>query len=210
MRFSTLSIVSMAAVAAAFPSGSDHHFLGKRASCESTTKVEFHFNDTSIGTLESCTTDVTNRGGDASAVTKFRQRDNTPCVSGPLTEYVVIPGDTLEKIALQFNSGVCNIASVNRLSNPDFILAGQTLVVPTEVCPAEVDNQSCRTAAGTATCVRPGPGVSNTYTIVAGDTFFLVSSRLGITLDSLVAANPGVNPGALQIGQVINVPICPS
>lgn len=206
MRFTVLSIISMAALATAFPSGSGRNFLAKRSSCESTTTVEFHFNDTTIGTMDSCTTDVTNRGGDA--VPKFRRDDNTTCVSGPSTNYTVVSGDTLEKIALQFDSGVCNIASANGLTNPDFILAGQVLVIPTEVCEAEVDNQSCRTAAGTATCVDASAGVSDTYTIVSGDTFFLVSSRLGITLDSLVAANPGVDASALEVGQVINIPIC--
>lgn len=206
MRFTVFSIVSMAALATAFPSGSGHNFFAKRSSCETTTKVEFHFNDTTIGTLDSCTTDVTNRGGDA--VPKFRRDDNTTCINGPSTNYTVVSGDTLEKIALQFDSGVCNIAAANGLTNPDFILAGQNLIVPTEVCEAEVDNQSCRTSAGTATCVDASAGVSDTYTIVSGDTFFLISSNLGITLDSLVAANPGVDASALEIGQVINIPIC--
>lgn len=206
MRFTILPVVCMAALAAALPSGSDSKFLTKRSSCEAKAKVEFHFNDTTIGTLDSCTTDVTNRGGDS--LPKLRRDDNTTCVDGPSTNYTVVSGDTLEKIALQFDSGVCNIAAANGLTNPDFILAGQVLVIPTEVCEAEVDNQSCRTAAGTATCVAASAGVSDTYTIVSGDTFFLISSRLGITLDSLVAANPDVDAGALQIGQVINIPIC--
>ena len=139
---------------------------------------------------------------------KLRRDDNTTCVDGPSTNYTVVSGDTLEKIALQFDSGVCNIAAANGLTNPDFILAGQVLIIPTEVCEAEVDNQSCRTAAGTATCVDASAGVSDTYTIVSGDTFFLISSRLGITLDSLVAANPDVDASALEVGQVINIPIC--
>jgi LysM repeat protein len=206
MRFTVFSIISMAALATAFPSGSGHNFLAKRSSCETSTEVEFHFNDTTIGTLDSCTTDVTNRGSDA--VPKFRRSDNTTCINGPSTNYTVASGDTLEKIALQFDSGVCNIATANGLTNPDFILAGQVLLVPTEVCEAEVDNQSCRTAAGTATCVDASAGVSDTYTIVSGDTFFLISSNLGITLDSLVAANLGVDASALEIGQVINIPIC--
>lgn len=209
MRCTILPVVAMAALAVAFPSGSGSNFLAKRSSCEATTKVEFHFNDTTIGTLDSCTKDVTNRGGDA--LPKLRRDDNTTaCVDGPSTNYTVVSGDTLEKIALQFDSGVCNIAAANGLTNPDFILAGQVLVVPTEVCEAEVDNQSCRTAAGTATCVSASAGVSDTYTIVSGDTFFLISSRLGITLDSLVAANPDVDASALEIGQVINIPVCSS
>ncbi|KAI3395330.1 hypothetical protein diail_1443 [Diaporthe ilicicola] len=211
MRFTIFSIVSMAALAAGFPSGSGLNFLAaKRSSCATTNAVEFHFNDTSIGTMKSCTTDVTNRGSDSLPTLRRDTDTNTTCVDGPRTNYTVMSKDTLEKIALQFDSGVCNIAKANGLSNPDFIIADQVLIIPTGVCKAEVDNQSCRTAAGTATCVPASATVSSTYSVRSGDTFFLISSRLGITLDSLVAANPGVNAGDLKIGQVINIPICTS
>ncbi|KAL8788705.1 MAG: hypothetical protein Q9213_001519 [Squamulea squamosa] len=44
------------------------------------------------------------------------------------------------------------------------------------------------------------------YTIQSGDTFWAIAQRLGISVDALQAANPGVNPTALQVGQVINLP----
>lgn len=44
------------------------------------------------------------------------------------------------------------------------------------------------------------------YTVKAGDSFFLIARTFGISLDSLLAANPGVNPDRLFIGQVICVP----
>lgn len=44
------------------------------------------------------------------------------------------------------------------------------------------------------------------YTIKAGDTFYLIARTFGISLDSLLAANPGVNPDRLFIGEVICVP----
>ena len=44
------------------------------------------------------------------------------------------------------------------------------------------------------------------YTIKAGDTFYLIARTFGISLDSLIAANPSVNPDRLFIGQVICVP----
>lgn len=44
------------------------------------------------------------------------------------------------------------------------------------------------------------------YTIKAGDTFYLIARTYGISLDSLLAANPGVNPDRLFIGQVICIP----
>jgi len=44
------------------------------------------------------------------------------------------------------------------------------------------------------------------YTIKAGDTFFEIAKRLGISVDALQAANPGVNATTLKVGQVINLP----
>ncbi|WFA08341.1 LysM peptidoglycan-binding domain-containing protein [Tissierella sp. Yu-01] len=44
------------------------------------------------------------------------------------------------------------------------------------------------------------------YTIKAGDTFYLIARTYGISVDALLAANPGVNPDRLFIGQVICVP----
>lgn len=44
------------------------------------------------------------------------------------------------------------------------------------------------------------------YTIKAGDTFFQIARTFGISLNALIAANPGVDPNRLFIGQVICVP----
>jgi len=61
------------------------------------------------------------------------------------------------------------------------------------------------TASGDAapTAATPDDGV---YTIQSGDTFSKIASRLGISLDALMRANPGVNPSRLQIGQKIVLP----
>lgn len=45
-----------------------------------------------------------------------------------------------------------------------------------------------------------------TYTIQEGDTLLGVALRYGLALEQLIAANPGVNPRALSIGQQIYIP----
>lgn len=45
-----------------------------------------------------------------------------------------------------------------------------------------------------------------TVTVTAGDTLYTIARQEGIPLSRLTAANPGVNPLNLQIGEVLDVP----
>ncbi len=47
---------------------------------------------------------------------------------------------------------------------------------------------------------------AGTYTIRSGDTLWHVASRLGVSLDDLLAVNPELDPRRLRPGMVINVP----
>lgn len=44
------------------------------------------------------------------------------------------------------------------------------------------------------------------HTVVAGDTIWNIAQRFGVTVDDIVAANPGIVPENLLIGSVIRVP----
>ncbi|GKT44568.1 intracellular hyphae protein 1 [Colletotrichum spaethianum] len=58
----------------------------------------------------------------------------------------VVKGDTLGQIAKLFNSGICDIAKLNKIQDPDFIVVGQVLQVPINV--AAPDNNSCINRGG--------------------------------------------------------------
>ncbi|KAK7532170.1 extracellular protein 6 [Phyllosticta citribraziliensis] len=120
--------------------------------------------------------------------------------------YVIPQGDTLTKIAEKFNRGICDIAKFNNISNPDYILAGATLIIPPQVC--FPDSTSCiSTVVPTATCINGGPGF---YIIQSGDTLGALARAFNITLDALTGANKAniPNPDVVNIGQVVNIPIC--
>lgn len=62
----------------------------------------------------------------------------TPQPPGPPTgtvTYVVQPGDTLSKIARQFNTTVQAIVQANNIANPNLIFVGQVLLIPTSTVP---------------------------------------------------------------------------
>lgn len=44
------------------------------------------------------------------------------------------------------------------------------------------------------------------YTVKAGDTLFSIAQSHGTTLEKLQAANPGVDPKKLQVGQALKLP----
>ena len=57
-----------------------------------------------------------------------------------------------------------------------------------------------RTDAPTAT-----PPVT-AYTVVEGDTLWDIAVRFGLSLDTLIAANPQINPDLLSLGMTLNIP----
>jgi g-D-glutamyl-meso-diaminopimelate peptidase len=96
--------------------------------------------------------------------------------------YVVQRGDTLYRIARRYRMNVTALLSANpQLQEQAYIYAGQVIQIP--VMPA------------------------STYVIQAGDSFYEISRRFNISLADLSAANPGVDPRRLRIGQTIVLPL---
>lgn len=111
-------------------------------------------------------------------------RQGPPCPGG--TIYTIIPGDSYFGLARRFNTTVAAITAANPGVNPQNLQIGQQICIP--VAPP-----------------RPCPG-GFLYTIKAGDTYFSIAQRFGTVVPALVAANPGVDPNRLAIGQQICVP----
>jgi LysM repeat protein len=111
------------------------------------------------------------------------------CPSGSVS-YVIRPGDTFYTIAQRLRTTVAAITALNPGVNPNQLQVGQSICVP---------------AAGPGPSPGSCPG-GTLYTIQAGDTFYALASRFGVTLQALIAANPGVDPNRLVIGQQICIP----
>jgi LysM repeat protein len=105
------------------------------------------------------------------------------------TSYVVQSGDTLSGIALRFGTDVATLVRLNRLANPDVVLAGTTLVVPTPVVRAPA----------------PAPRAV-LYSVKAGDTIWDIAVRTGTTVDALLAANHLDPDARIRPGQVLALP----
>ena len=101
--------------------------------------------------------------------------------------YIIKPGDTFYRLALQFNTTIPAIRAVNPGVNPLFLNIGQQICIPALVptsCPE-----------------------GNPYTIKPGDTLYAIARFFNISLDDLIEANRNVDPNRLFIGQVICIPL---
>lgn len=198
------------ATASSMHATEESHLVYKRSGCEAHNTF-FHFNDSSIGVMPSCSWNVINLGAlsisRGNLPSTLFTRQSTNCTDGPVTTYTVVSGDSLEMIAATFDSGVCDIAAASGIDNPNFIVAGQVLTVPTDLC--DPDNDSCITPPGSRPCVPEYEGADPIYEIQAGDTFFIIGQEYNVTVDAIRAANPCVDPSTLEVGQEIDIPICP-
>jgi len=82
--------------------------------------------------------------------------------------------------------------------------AGQTAAVKTNLPPAPVKVAPPPAAPVVA---NPQPAAQpRTHTVAAGETPAAIARKYGVNLNALMAANPGLNPKKLRVGQVINLP----
>jgi len=96
--------------------------------------------------------------------------------------YTVKNGDTLFSIAREFGTTIDNLVNLNGLTQPNNLAIGQNLFIPT--------NQRL-----------------NTYTVIAGDTLYGISTKVGVSLQDLLNANPQItNPDIINVGDKINIP----
>lgn len=105
--------------------------------------------------------------------------------------YTVQPGDTLYIISLLFKVSVQSILELNNITNPALIYPGLKIVMPKE-------------AVNPFQPIEPG---LIRYTVLPGDTIYKVASRFGTTIQSILDANPGLDPFRLMPGMVINITI---
>lgn len=106
--------------------------------------------------------------------------------------YEIKSGDTLASIAVRFNTTVQAIISANPDIVPERLYVGQIICVTQPKTP----EPSCPTM--------------NYYVIQRGDTLTAIARIFNVSLQGLLNSNPGINPNALYVGQVICIPVAPS
>jgi LysM repeat protein len=113
------------------------------------------------------------------------------------TTYVVKPGDSLSKIALQFGVSTQAIVTANGLANPNLLWVGQKLIIP---APGTVPVAPVQGSAPAGVTVG-----QTTYKVQSTDTLYKISRQHGVSLAALMAAN-GLTTYVIYTGQVLTIP----
>jgi LysM repeat protein len=116
--------------------------------------------------------------------------------------YTVKAGDSLARIARKHSCTPQELAAANGMKLNAVIHPGQSLKLPAKAGPASESVTTSSTAASAETTVAP-PGGS--HTIKPGETLSSVSRRYKVSLSSILAANPGIKPNTLKVGQKIQL-----
>ena len=149
--------------------------------------------------VEGSTATVTAPSPDTYQPTSFNQGS---------TEYMVKRGDSLSKIANQFDTSVRAIKAANGLSS-DLIRVGDKLVVP--VSSSSTGTSSAMTAApsdsisSSSTAPSFSASGARTHTVKSGEYPGKIASQYDMTTDELLALNGITDPRKLQVGKVLQV-----
>lgn len=125
------------------------------------------------------------------------------------TKYTVKRGDTLSKIAKQFDTSVRAIKAANGKAS-DLIRVGEALIVPVS------SSTSSSSAAATTGSTVPSVGYvsssssvstsgARTHTVKSGEYPATIARKYGMTTSELLALNSITDPRKLQVGQVLKV-----
>lgn len=123
---------------------------------------------------------------------------STTAVAESVLEYEIESGDTLNAIAVKFNTTEEAVRLANPGIQPGNLFAGDTI----RILGASTDANAV---------ANPDPtdreeGVEAIYFVDPGDTLGDIALDYTVSLEALMAANPGVDQSNLQVGQELTIP----
>jgi LysM repeat protein len=116
------------------------------------------------------------------------------------SEYVIVKGDTLSKIAKANGVTVRAIEDANPGVTPTRLKVGQKLVLP-----AGATGTGANAASDTANGVAMASGGDEVYSVKSGDTLTRIARHYGVTVKAIEAEN-NLSTTKIKVGQKLNIP----
>ena len=136
-----------------------------------------------------------------------------PAGSAGAATVEVLPGQTLSQLAEAYGTTVSTLTATNGIANPNLIVAGTFLVVPT----ATGSTTSSNTPSGGPSAATPSsPSVATasattsdgtSVLVSAGDNLSSIAARYGTTVAALARANGIGDPNLIIAGTRLVVPV---
>ncbi|KAF0095189.1 MAG: peptidoglycan-binding lysin domain-containing protein [Puniceicoccaceae bacterium 5H] len=130
-------------------------------------------------------------------------RDNVQAAIDSISREVQQQRGTLSELAGnmdKLNSGVSEMRQGGGSSRSSSSSASTSSSSSTErTSPPSSDASTASTSSS--------EGGVRTYTVESGDNYYRIARKTGTTVDGITAANPGVNPNRLHVGQELNLPV---
>ncbi|MCC5944004.1 MAG: LysM peptidoglycan-binding domain-containing protein [Bernardetiaceae bacterium] len=150
-----------------------------------------------------------------------RQPEKTPSPPPPQEEreirYTVQAGDSLYRIAMNYNVSVADLKSHNNLGSAALSL-GQVLLIPPKRSTSNSSTSSSGGGSSTTTNQTTSQPTSSTnstssssssgmqrYTVARGDSLYSISRRFSVSVEQIKSANQ-LASDSLSLGQVLNIP----
>lgn len=119
------------------------------------------------------------------SILEYKNLPYSPPKTNSQINYIVKKGDTLYKIASQYNTTVDILKKINNLSS-NILSIGQKIKLPS----TEIINI---------------PASLETYTVKSGDTLYSIAKKFDTTVDKIKSQN-SLNADALTVGQMLKIP----
>ncbi len=123
-----------------------------------------------------------------------------PAVPAGATEYAIVKGDYLDKIAKNFHVTVKAIEDANPGIQPTKLNIGQKIQIP---APSAVPVSA---VGGTAAPESVSAAGASVYTVKSGDTLTKIANQHGVSLKALRAAN-SLKTDSIKVGQKLTIPV---
>jgi murein DD-endopeptidase MepM/ murein hydrolase activator NlpD len=129
-------------------------------------------------------------------------------MTGDGTAVIVRPGDSLYKIARDFNVSISELMRFNNMRSPA-VRVGQRITLP-----SAASKRKARSLYKTKKPVLEARALADdgvaaeeaTYTVQSGESLYGIARRLNLKVEALAEANGIVDPASLRPGQTLRIP----